>query len=118
MLGRRFIMSRTFDEACQDARLQATVRPRASADAVSQRAGRTMTEQEIPLSDVNSFVASIENADVKKQALQLLAKVQERLEPVDALVRRAVRDQPLLTLVGVLGVGYLLGRLVRRLSHS
>jgi hypothetical protein len=57
----------------------------------------------------NETNGSVDRAQV------LAAQVKERLAPIDTWVRTLAREQPLLALAGAIGVGYLLGRLIRRI---
>lgn len=47
--------------------------------------------------------------------VDVVTRVKDRLAPVDTWVRELARDRPLVALAGAVGVGYLLGRLIRRL---
>ena len=47
-------------------------------------------------------------------AADLAALIKDRLAPVDQWVRKLAREQPLLLVAGAVGLGYLVGRLVRR----
>lgn len=51
---------------------------------------------------------------VKEQTKAIFRGVKERLEPVDQWVRTTSRERPVLLLAGVFGLGYLVGRLLRR----
>ena len=42
-------------------------------------------------------------------------EMKERFEPVDTWIRTTTRERPLLALAGAVGIGYFLGRLLRRL---
>ena len=51
---------------------------------------------------------------VRERAEELAAHLKERVAPVDHWVRTMARQQPLLVLAGAIGIGYFVGRLLRR----
>ena len=60
-------------------------------------------------SQVNEVVEPI-----KERARDAAEEVKRRMAPVDQWLRDVARDQPMLARAGAVGVGYLLGRLIRR----
>ena len=49
------------------------------------------------------------------QQHEAVSRLRERAAPIDAWVRELVRDRPIVALAGAIGIGYLFGRLIRRL---
>jgi|GEM_PF-2824149 len=47
-------------------------------------------------------------------AQKLMSGMGERLAPVGGAIRNAAKSSPLLTLAGAIGIGFLLGSLLRR----
>src|SRR5206468_2487922 len=58
---------------------------------------------------------TMENQGQQPNGEDVLVRLKERIAPVDQWVRTLVRERPLLALAGALGIGYLVGRLVRRI---
>jgi ElaB/YqjD/DUF883 family membrane-anchored ribosome-binding protein len=55
-----------------------------------------------------------ESNPLHERARALAWQIKRRLEPADTWVRTLVRERPLVALAGAAGIGYLLGRLIRR----
>ena len=53
-------------------------------------------------------------ATVGEQTEEVMAAVKQRLAPIDVWIRTQASERPLLMLVAAAGVGYLVGRLLRR----
>lgn len=51
---------------------------------------------------------------INQAAQRLLEDAKIKLQPVDEWVRRMARERPVVTLLGAIGIGYLVGRLVAR----
>ena len=51
---------------------------------------------------------------LRQRAEDVLQQAKQKAAPIDAWLRTLARDQPVLALAGAVGVGFLLGRLVRR----
>jgi ElaB/YqjD/DUF883 family membrane-anchored ribosome-binding protein len=51
---------------------------------------------------------------LRERAQELSTQIKQRIEPVDTWVRTLARERPLVALAGALGIGYLIGRLIRR----
>ena len=49
-----------------------------------------------------------------ERAQEVVDRVKQHLAPVDSWIRTMARERPLLTLAGAAGLGYLVGRLIRR----
>jgi ElaB/YqjD/DUF883 family membrane-anchored ribosome-binding protein len=61
------------------------------------------------------YTNETEASPLRERAETLAWQVKQRMEPVDAWVRTLVRERPLVALAGALGIGYLVGRLIRRI---
>jgi hypothetical protein len=55
------------------------------------------------------------SSPLAERAQALVSQVKQRMEPVDAWIRTLARERPLVALAGALGIGYLVGRLIRRI---
>jgi ElaB/YqjD/DUF883 family membrane-anchored ribosome-binding protein len=53
-------------------------------------------------------------SSLQDRAEEMAARIREKVAPVDQWVRTLARERPLLVLAGALGIGYLVGRLLRR----
>lgn len=47
-----------------------------------------------------------------------VSRLKGRIAPVDHWVRTLARERPFLALAGALGIGYLVGRLIRRIGEG
>ena len=56
------------------------------------------------------------DAKARLQNSDALAQARERLEQADGYVRRMVDEEPLLALGAAVGVGYLVGRVLAKIS--
>ena len=52
----------------------------------------------------------------KEAADEVIGRVKEKLAPIDQWIRTLAREQPMVALAGAVGVGYLIGRLIRRVN--
>lgn len=59
---------------------------------------------------------SAAGVDVRERAQEIVARVKEGLAPVDEWIRTLARERPVVALAGALGIGYLLGRVIRRVT--
>jgi hypothetical protein len=65
--------------------------------------------------DAESLGSDGHQAPLRERARAMAEGVRERFAPVDTWIRTQARERPLLALAGAIGIGYLLGRLIRRL---
>lgn len=70
----------------------------------------------MPNSETNGSRAH--KSPVDEPADDLISRAKERIAPVDQWVRTLARERPLLALAGALGIGYLVGRLIRRIGKE
>jgi hypothetical protein len=53
---------------------------------------------------------------LRERAEEVVERVKRTMAPVDEWIRTLAREQPMVALAGAVGIGYLVGRLIRRVA--
>lgn len=62
----------------------------------------------------NTEAAPPESPETTPEA-DVVAQIKERVAPIDQWIRTFAREQPILALATAIGIGYLAGRLIRKI---